>query len=73
MRLVLPPRLQLNTSNPKAAVDWAAPLLRIQDARGSNTDRRTATVTRNFCGFLQFPQANSEIVHKITPRTFTST
>lgn len=32
--------------NPKAAKDWVALLLRIQDARGSNTDRRTAIMTQ---------------------------
>jgi hypothetical protein len=46
----------LITINPKAAMDWVALLFRIQDARGSNTDRRTAIMTQNFCGFLQYLQ-----------------
>jgi len=46
----------LITINLKAAMDWVALLLPIQDARGSNTDRRTAIMTQNFCGFLQYLQ-----------------
>jgi hypothetical protein len=43
----------LKTINPKAAMYWVALLLRIQDARGSNADRRTAIMTQNFCRLLQ--------------------
>jgi hypothetical protein len=69
MRLALPHVFNI-TVNPKAAMDCVALLLRIQNVRGSNTDRRTAIMTQNFCGFLQNLQVNCT-VHKMTPRTFT--
>jgi hypothetical protein len=46
----------LITINPKAAMDWVALLLRIRDVRGSNTDRRIAKMTQNFCGIFQYLQ-----------------
>jgi hypothetical protein len=70
MRLALPHVFNLITINPKGAMNWVALLLRIQDARGSNTDRRTAVMTQNFRGFFQHLQVNCT-VHKITQRTFT--
>jgi len=43
--------------NPKAAMDWVALLLRIQDARGSSTERRTVIMTQ----FLWISSVSSSV------------